>query len=84
MIIHQLQALGFVIGPAIQAAVTPIGCNKDYQAGTIRCEYDDDYHPNDDDDHYHHKVVISSHGDYVRLYEFSASQDTPEVMLLIQ
>ena len=51
-----------MIGPAIQAAVTPIGCNKDYQAGTIRCD-DDDYHPNDNDHDHHHKVVISSHGD---------------------
>ena len=62
MIFHQFQALGFVIGPAIQAAVTPIGCNKDYQQGTIRCD-DEDYHPNDNDDHHHHMVVISSHGD---------------------
>jgi len=34
-ILSLCQALGFVIGPAIQAAVTPIGCNEDYQAGTI-------------------------------------------------
>jgi len=34
-ILSLCQALGFVIGPAIQAAVTPIGCDAHYQQGTI-------------------------------------------------
>ena len=31
-----IQALGFVIGPAIQAAVTPIGSGSAYEQGTLR------------------------------------------------
>jgi len=34
-ILSLCQALGFVIGPAIQAAVTPVGCDNSYQQGTI-------------------------------------------------
>ena len=54
-----------MIGPAIQAAVTPIGCNKDYQQGTVRCDGDDYHHPDDNHDDDHQRVITSSCNDQI-------------------
>ena len=31
-----LQTIGFVLGPAIQAALTPLGCSQEYSEGVLR------------------------------------------------
>ena len=37
-ILSLFQTLGFMIGPAIQSALTPVGCSDNYEQGELRLD----------------------------------------------
>ena len=37
-ILSLFQTIGFMIGPAIQAALTPVGCSEDYKSGSLHLD----------------------------------------------
>jgi len=37
-ILSLFQTLGFMIGPALQSALTPIGCSEDYESGSLHID----------------------------------------------
>ena len=37
-ILSLFQTIGFMIGPAIQAALTPVGCSEDYESGSLHLD----------------------------------------------